>query len=69
MFEMTAFTKTEASDRLGRARPWLLLPVGNPPERQSVAEFSGGDEAVATDEFDACFRSYERARRCDGGCS
>jgi hypothetical protein len=25
-----AFTKAEASERLGGGRPWLLLPVGDP---------------------------------------
>jgi hypothetical protein len=34
--------KAEASHRLGRGRPWLLLPVGNLPERQSAVEFSAG---------------------------
>jgi hypothetical protein len=28
-------------------RRWLLLPVGDPPERQSVVEFSAGDKAEA----------------------
>jgi hypothetical protein len=37
-------TNSEASDRLGCGRSTLLLQVGDPPERQSVAEFSVGDE-------------------------
>jgi hypothetical protein len=41
------FRKAEASERLGCGRPWLLLLVGDPPERQSAAEFSVGDEAAA----------------------
>lgn len=45
--ETAAVTKAEASDRLGRDRPWLL-PVGDPPERQSVAEFSAGDKGGAS---------------------
>ena len=40
------FRKAEASERLGCGGPWLLLLVGNPPERQSAAEFSIGDKAA-----------------------
>jgi hypothetical protein len=43
--KMAASTKAEASHRLGRGRPWLLLLVGDPPERQSAAESSAGDKA------------------------
>ena len=43
---MAAFTKAEPSHRLGRGRG-LLLPVGDSPERQLLAEFSAGDEAEA----------------------
>jgi hypothetical protein len=43
----SAFTKAEASARLGRGRPRLLLPVADPPERQSAAEFSAGDKGEA----------------------
>ena len=38
-------TKADASHRLAVANPWFLLPVGGPPERQSVAEFLAGDNA------------------------
>jgi hypothetical protein len=41
------FTKAAASERPGCGRPWLLLPVGDSPERQSVAELSAGDKAEA----------------------
>lgn len=41
-----ASTKAEVPERLGRGRPWLLLLVGDPPERQSAAGFSAGDDAA-----------------------
>jgi hypothetical protein len=44
--QTAAVTKAEASDRLGYGRPRLLLPVGDPPERQSVAGFCAGDNAA-----------------------
>jgi hypothetical protein len=44
----TGFTKAESPHRPGCGRPGLLLRVGDPPERQSVAEFSAGDKAALT---------------------
>ena len=45
--DTSAFTKTEASDRPASGRSRLPLWVGGQPKRQSVAEFSAGDNAEA----------------------
>lgn len=55
--------KPGATPLAGR-RPDFCSGPDDQEKQQHRSRGCLGDEAVATDEFDASFRSYERARRC-----
>lgn len=64
-----SYHEAPGTSRRRNAVIWLPLRARERPNEKPLDRRRVGNEAEATDEFDASLRSYERTRRCDGGCS